>query len=717
MKEWLFAIDGVMRYAKWDGVSLETDSAEVNGQIDILVAEGVIVECGEIGYPRTASLTSKVRGWGTINRAIIDMADADSISFPFSYFPDSCLPDEDLQKASFGGDRSAAGRYAAEQRWKGHANEENAPDTRQSGYTTINLANGKQVFVDEHGTIHRANRYGSLKPTILIDYGQITADEKKYIKGGDSAPERVKRRFEVIDKYAKTGVDVTKPARKKVKGGKQWLDEIAVKSIVSQVLKASFGGDRSAAGRYAANMRWRGHVKEDGSDTREAIGRVRAMVAQLGLLETVRSAEIDPADWESSTGSLFVKFAVPTGELLIPTAAVMTVETEVRALGKKLYEKIMSENKIITPEEVKKITDDATAERNATLDKLDGALIDLSENSPEYQKAVDDLSTNEAEYSRVSRQMIAATKAYKQAQKDGNREAQTQAYKDRQTAKSEKAFLKRRIDRSAAVINGVMHSVYITTPSGRVIALAGVAKFADKQYQDQIAKTTPAGIGLIGAVQKLVEDNGGTGGELQVKYDSTTKFRPNTDPTAYQNKMVESFKNDVRTRMPRSWVDDVNNYTNGQLTIDTSNGGGSWSDINKKIMTSGESQTNLHEFIHAAMYANPVRTAIEHAHLVKRTTGSASDSIDAPIGKKIIKGRQAFIGKAEYKGTATLQGKYIRDKFVDPYAGRIYDYGRGTEVVTTAHDMLGKEGWRAKALNGAIDLEQIYLLLGMLVAT
>jgi hypothetical protein len=35
-------------------------------------------------------------------------------------FRASIAIDARLHKASFGGDRSAAGRYAAEQRWKGH---------------------------------------------------------------------------------------------------------------------------------------------------------------------------------------------------------------------------------------------------------------------------------------------------------------------------------------------------------------------------------------------------------------------------------------------------------------------------------------------------------------------------------------------------------------------------------------------------------------------
>ena len=47
-------------------------------------------------------------------------------------------------------------------------------------------------------------------------------------------------------------------------------------------MKASFGGDRSAAGRYAAEQRWQGHVKADA----EQILRVRG-----GIIDTVRREE------------------------------------------------------------------------------------------------------------------------------------------------------------------------------------------------------------------------------------------------------------------------------------------------------------------------------------------------------------------------------------------------------------------------------------------
>ena len=40
---------------------------------------------------------------------------------------------------------------------------------------------------------------------------------------------------------------------------------LGVEKSLVELLKASFGGDRSAAGRYAAEQRWKGHVKQEGA--------------------------------------------------------------------------------------------------------------------------------------------------------------------------------------------------------------------------------------------------------------------------------------------------------------------------------------------------------------------------------------------------------------------------------------------------------------------
>lgn len=61
-----------------------------------------------------------------------------------------------LEKASFGGDRSAAGRYAAEQRWKGHVKPEAiaSPDTPPSGgEDVLRLMNAKPQTYTVKGVI------------------------------------------------------------------------------------------------------------------------------------------------------------------------------------------------------------------------------------------------------------------------------------------------------------------------------------------------------------------------------------------------------------------------------------------------------------------------------------------------------------------------------------------------------------------------------------
>lgn len=126
MKQWLFSVGGKPRYARWDGV-LDTDSVELREEADALIAQGVMVECAEVGYLRKASFETRVRGWGTITRAVVMVADSGSIEFPFSYFNHSCIEEDDVEKASFSS-RSEAGRYAANQRWKGNAKQEGAPE-------------------------------------------------------------------------------------------------------------------------------------------------------------------------------------------------------------------------------------------------------------------------------------------------------------------------------------------------------------------------------------------------------------------------------------------------------------------------------------------------------------------------------------------------------------------------------------------------------------
>jgi hypothetical protein len=266
-----------------------------------------------------------------------------------------------LEKASFGGDRSAAGRYAAEQRWKNHKKIEKPPSSStkltQSEFLDIldTSATGTEVFSriaerlgkrmkprladlsDKEINLYRGVQdvdrdaqtllSGEIRPLEFATWGQGTYaspdkaeasiygtliglrldDAAKIVVGEDAwADAKDVMGIKWVGDY-KTGgyqsdkIDM-KAMKERVLAGKQqgfsgadlynfWHasqgydaafiqdDEMVMfngehltvnrkdvgravsKQVLRDIIKASFGGDRSAAGRYAAEQRWKGHVK------------------------------------------------------------------------------------------------------------------------------------------------------------------------------------------------------------------------------------------------------------------------------------------------------------------------------------------------------------------------------------------------------------------------------------------------------------------------
>jgi hypothetical protein len=190
------------------------------------------------------------------------------------------MPQEMGKAKSFGGDRSAAARYAAEQRWARQPKADRSYDTLTNfmrgvlKFTTIGLLARAGRAKDE-----RARRIKAGKPN-LID--KIHMRLNKMFPSSDSS-----QKWSGTDWYdseegstktfrpnygRRTGTDrgptwemVRLPNGKTVtmaggySSGKLTVSksraEIALE--MRQLAKAkSFGGDRSAAGRYAANIRW-----------------------------------------------------------------------------------------------------------------------------------------------------------------------------------------------------------------------------------------------------------------------------------------------------------------------------------------------------------------------------------------------------------------------------------------------------------------------------
>ena len=116
--------------ALWDdGVLLSKDVALLS-LVSEMTANGQIVSCGAVGPDLPASLETQVAAWGTITEAVSMLNTGGGKFADCPVVPEAIMdsPDNDeawlMEKASFGGDRSAAGRYAAEQRWLGHVKGE-----------------------------------------------------------------------------------------------------------------------------------------------------------------------------------------------------------------------------------------------------------------------------------------------------------------------------------------------------------------------------------------------------------------------------------------------------------------------------------------------------------------------------------------------------------------------------------------------------------------
>jgi hypothetical protein len=68
---------------------------------------------------------------------------------------------------------------------------------------------------------------GSLNPSRKVDTKKLSREDLQFINTGGSGPERVRRRNEVIDRYASQGIDVSKPTGRANRGGAQWLGPAA----------------------------------------------------------------------------------------------------------------------------------------------------------------------------------------------------------------------------------------------------------------------------------------------------------------------------------------------------------------------------------------------------------------------------------------------------------------------------------------------------------
>ena len=184
---------------------------------------------------------------------------------------DMSMPDA-IAKASFGGDRSAAGRYAANMRWQNSPSRQRVWDQVGSamGYAglnyaaRINAARSRKFDREQRGEktpslIERlktyfSEEYTNPKPLYQVEAERYEADAKRVSRrrGGDiqaiSTPKG--------DVFLQGGRLIQ--ARTMGKSVDALKAEMRVTARLADFRKGrSFAGDRSAAGKYAADMRWK----------------------------------------------------------------------------------------------------------------------------------------------------------------------------------------------------------------------------------------------------------------------------------------------------------------------------------------------------------------------------------------------------------------------------------------------------------------------------
>ena len=199
--------------------------------------------------------------------------------FPYATANKSLI---DLIKASFGGDRSAAGRYAANMRWKGHQKDDVFNKVTISHFTSDEENSGTVWATDKAtGKVIGALQFDGhfvRKVYVLPDYRRKGVASLLYVEAKKHNGDVEMR----ADDYTNSGASFMSAATGKeiyqsgdystippetVKDWRSWLNKLEAKAsnkrLLIDLIKASFGGDRSAAGRYAAEQRWKGNRKKD----------------------------------------------------------------------------------------------------------------------------------------------------------------------------------------------------------------------------------------------------------------------------------------------------------------------------------------------------------------------------------------------------------------------------------------------------------------------
>jgi Arc/MetJ-type ribon-helix-helix transcriptional regulator len=157
--------------------------------------------------------------------------------------------------------------------------------------------------------------------------------------------------------------------------------------------------------------------------------------------------------------------------------------------------------------------------------------------------------------------------------------------------------------------------------------------------------------------------------------------------------LVEKFQKSVNTIIPDALIQRTNdhNATKVGMKLKKTRSGGHYKNLTREIATDSSDSTNIHEFGHNLTYAMPFFRFAEKAYLDRRSMGRSQDSRnDTKFSERLLVGRQVTHQTTTegYSG----EGPYYRDDWSDTYAGRVYGDGARETLTRGLETLIGEYG-------------------------
>ena len=518
---------------------------------------------------------------------------------------------------------------------------------------------------------------------------------------------------------------------------------------VGALTKVSFA-TRSEAGRYAANMRWAGHVKDEGSSRlKSAVAKATATMQNLSLL-AYRQGDTMPrikdSEWETDNESVALNVELH-GEPMSSTNSlpygvqISLARLSTQALLAKVHTGNMVGKVVIQAEKElnalgAQVMDEALARAKAkgtVTDEMIAAELSAEKEVAEAKKAFKamdkKIDTNDPSLPEQIRYAITREVESRDAYKESMKEVAILRSQAKTKGKKEYARLTGLADEAKAKAKGYLDEAEAQAEwrdrnLGRAIPEYGetlAILVRPLEARDAIQKAVATEVFGLLAEHRSV-------GVGKIDFDLMDASNASASSKASRSAEITRRLDERVAAFPTQMITAINGakgYKTLRVIVD-GDGGGSYNYTDHAINTGMGGTTFEHELIHAISYADTGTRLIEQALYQRRTTGKEADSLkDIPFQTRLLQGRQKSRNSMRDAGGVKKEvysrAAFRWDQFTDGYMGRVYNrsgerFGlAATETLTVGYQQL--VGGRSHLDEGGkIDRDIVNTTVGWLFA-